>query len=335
MYLRPDGGSMHLGVLVPATVSDPTDFAIRAEELGYDSAWVPELWHESAIVRLADVAARTDRIELGTAIVNVYSRTPAVLAMTAATLDRVSDGRFTLGVGTSTRKAIEDLHGMEWDDPNPVRRAHECIELTKQYLADDGRVNYDGEVFHAADFPALGADVPIYHAALGKANRRVVARLCDGWIPHNVPFRDLPEAFEYVAEHAEEAGRDPDDIAVAPYVPACVSDDGEEARQRVREHLAYYVGNGRGYERAVARRFPEDAERVATLWRGRDRGEAVAAVTDEMVRALGVAGDGEEAREQLREVAAVDVIDRPLVTIPNGAGDLAERTIEELAPERL
>jgi len=325
---------MQLGVLTPA-VDGPTAFAVSAEELGYDSVWIPELWQESGVVRAADVAVHTDSIELGTAILNVFSRSPAVLAMTAATLDRLSDGRFTLGVGTSTRKAVKDLHGLSWDDPNPVRRAHETIELTGRYLDGEGRVEYDGEVFEVRDFPPLGRDVPIYHAALGEANRRVVARLCDGWIPHNVPFPDLPAAFDYVAEHAEAAGRDPDEITVAPYVPACASDDGDEARRKLREHVAYYVGSGEGYRRAVGERFDE-ADTVAERWHEGERGAAADAVTDEMVAALGVAGTPEEAREQLRDLAASDVVDRPLLTIPNTAGTaLAERTVEELAPERL
>ncbi|MFC5969782.1 LLM class flavin-dependent oxidoreductase [Halomarina salina] len=322
-----------LGVLVSPGLDDPTAFAVRAEELGYDSAWTNELWFESGVVRAQDIAAHTDDIDLGTAILNVFSRSPAVLAMTAATIDRLSDGRFTLGLGTSTQKAVEDLHGMGWDDPNPVRKAHETIELTKEFLSGDGRVEYEGETVSVADFPALGRDVPVYHAALGPANRRVVARLCDGWIPHNVPFPDLDESFDYIADHAEEAGRDPDDITVAPYVPCCVADDAETARQHVREHLAYYVGNGEGYRKAVAQRFPDGADEVADNWRAGDRGDAAAAVTDEMVAALGVAGTPEEAREQLREVAELDAIDRPLVVIPNGAEERAEQTMEELAPD--
>lgn len=321
---------MRLGLLVPPVGVDAPDLGVRAESLGYESLWMGELWWSSTPVRLAELAVRTDEVELGTAILNVYSRTPAVLAMTAATLDDLSDGRFTLGVGTSTQKAVEDLHGLDFE--NPARRAHEAIELTKAFLGTEGRVAYDGEVFHAADFPALGADVPIYHAALGKANRRVVARLCDGWIPHNVPFPDLPEAFAYVADHAEKAGRDPANITVAPYVPAAVDDDPEDARDAIRGHVAYYVGNGTGYERAVAARFPEATERVVSAWRSGDRATAPEYVTDEMVDALGVAGTPEDARERLRAVASMDAIDRPLLTIPHNALGLAERTIEELAP---
>jgi alkanesulfonate monooxygenase SsuD/methylene tetrahydromethanopterin reductase-like flavin-dependent oxidoreductase (luciferase family) len=311
---------------------DDGERARRAEALGYDGLWLGELWGASAVVRLAEIAARTDEIELGTAILNVFSRTPALLAMTAATLDDVSGGRFRLGVGTSTKKAIEDLHGLKWDDPNPVRRAHETIALTKAFLDGGGRVEHEGEIFEVADFPALDADVPVYHAALGEANRRVVARLCDGWIPHNVPFSLLAEHHEYIREHADEAGRS-DQIDVAPYVPAAVDEDPETAKDVIRGHVAYYVGNGTGYERAVAERFPDAASTIATAWQSGDRDAATAAVTDAMVDALGVAGTPAQARAQFEAVAEIDCVTRPMVTVPSNADEaMADRTIEALAP---
>lgn len=320
-----------------------TTLAVRAEELGYESVWLGELWGTSSPVQLAEIAEQTETITLGTAILNVFSRTPATLAMTANGLDRVSDGRFILGVGTSTQKAIEDLHGMAFDQP--VRRAHETIELTKRFLgheksnddigSSDHRVAYDGEIFHAADFPMLDADVPIYHAALGRANRRVVARLCDGWIPHNIPFPALNEAFAYVAEHAEKAGRDPADITLAPYVPAAVADDPAVARDAIRGHVAYYAGSGEGYRKAVAAQFPDAADQLTEAWQSGERQAAAGYVTDEMVSALGVAGTPEEARAQLRDLVENSVIDRPIVTIPQQTADeLAEPTIEALAPGR-
>lgn len=324
---------MPTDLLLPQTTDlDTTTLGVRAEELGYDGLWLGELWGTSAIVQLTDIAAQTNEVGIGTAIVNVFSRTPAVLAMTAATLNRVSGGRFRLGVGTSTRKAVEDLHGMDWEDPNPVRRAHETIELTRAFLNNEDRVNYDGEVFEVQDFPSLGADVPMYHAALGKANRRVVARLCDGWIPHNIPFPDLEENFAYIADHAEAAGRNVT-IDVAPYVPAAVSDDVEEAKDVIRGHIAYYVGSGRGYEQAVAQRFPDDATSVAEAWRNGDRETATQNVTDEMVDALGVAGTPEQARNQFQAVADIDCVTRPMVSLPSNADDeMIERTIKELSP---
>ena len=335
---RVNSTSMPVGLLLPdVTTVDQTTLAVRAEEWGYESVWLGELWGTSAPIRLAEIASQTDRVTIGTAILNVFSRTPATLAMTANSLDTISDGRFTLGVGTSTATAIENLHGMAFD--RPVRRAHETIELTKRFLGqDDGggdhRVTYDGELFQVKDFPALDVDVPIYHAALGKANRRVVARLCDGWIPHNVPFSALDDAFAYVADHAEKAGRDPDQITVAPYVPAAVADDPEVARDAIRGHVAYYVGSGEGYRQAVASQFPDAADQVAEAWQASERQAAADSVTDEMVSELGVAGTPGDAREQLQALVEDSVVDHPIVTVPQQAADaVAESTIEALAPE--
>jgi len=333
---------MDVGLLLPDVSDlDQTALAVRAEEQGYDSVWLGELWGTSAPIRLAEIADRTDQVAIATAIVNVFSRTPATLAMTAKSLDTASDGRFVLGVGTSTATAIENLHGMAFDQP--VRRAHETIELTKRFLGQDDenesgdhRVSYDGEIFQVSDFPALDVDVPIYHAALGRANRRVVARLCDGWIPHNVPFSALDDAFAYVADHAEEADRNPDEIAVAPYVPAAVADDPAVARDAIRGHVAYYVGSGEGYRNAVASRFPTEADQVAEAWQSGDHQAAAGAVTDEMVADLGVAGTRAEARERLHALVEDTVVERPIITIPRQAADaVAESTIEALAPADL
>ncbi len=325
---------MKTGLLLPpADVMDPVSVATTAEELGYGSVWMPELWGSDAFVQLGALARETEEIGLGTAIANVFSRSPAVVAMAAATVDRFADGRMTLGTGVSTPKAIEDLHGMEYDQP--VRRAHETIAIAQRYLsAGEEPVSYDGELFEVADFDPLGVDVPIYHAALGPANRRVVARLADGWIPHNIPFPALDEAFQEIEETAREAGRDPSEITVAPYVPAAVSDENpENARDAIRGHVAYYVGSGEGYRRAVAQRFPDAAATVADRWQAGDRDAAKAAVTDEMVGALGVAGSTANAREQLDELRD-GLVDLPIVTVPaQVAGDMALDTIQALAPE--
>ena len=312
---------------------EPGEIAARAESLGYNGIWMPELWGESAVVALTEMACRTEEIDLGTAIVNVYSRSPAVLAMTAASLERASDGRFVLGTGVSTPKAIEDLHGIDFD--RPVRRAHETIELVEQFTAGEGRVEYDGEVLEVADFPALEADVPLYHGALGPANRRVVGRLCDGWLPHNIPLSELESAFETVAETAREAGRDPGEITVAPYLPTAASEDREEARRTLRKHIAYYLGSGDGYRKAAATRYPEEADRIATAWQDGDRGEATQAVTDDMLEDLGIAGTPEEVRDRLRAIVEGTVVDRPIVVIPDPASpELREETVDGVAPVR-
>jgi len=133
---------MHLGVVIPRTgTHDPTDLAISGKT-GIRLRLDGELWGSSSVVKLSEIAAKTDEVELGTAIVNVFSRTPAVLAMTAATLDRVSNGRASLGVGTSTPTAVENVHGMPFD--RPIRRSHETIEVIQCILGDDEPVTYEG-----------------------------------------------------------------------------------------------------------------------------------------------------------------------------------------------
>ncbi|MFC4357609.1 LLM class flavin-dependent oxidoreductase [Halobium salinum] len=329
---------MRLGVLLPEGTADvPLDTAELAATTGYDAIWAGELWGADAFVQLTTVAHRlgdaVSDVALGTAIANVYSRSPAALAAAATTLDSVHDGPVRLGVGPSTPKAIEDLHGASYD--RPVRRTHEAAELVHRFTAGEGRVDYDGELFETADFPALDADVPVYTAALGPAARRMTGRVADGWIPHNVPFERLDESFETVAETAREAGRDPSAIDTAPYVPAAVGDDAEAAYEAVRGHLAYYVGSGEGYRKAVATAFPDAADTVAERWRGGDRDGAREAISEGMVDALGVAGTPESARERLREILALDAVDEAILVPSMRADELREGTIRELAPEKL
>ncbi|EMA42328.1 LLM class flavin-dependent oxidoreductase [Halobiforma nitratireducens] len=327
---------MNVGLVLTAGDAEQVERGVRAEELGYDSLWLGELWGESAVVQLAELATRTDEIALGSAILNVYSRSPAVLAMTAASLERASGGRFTLGIGTSTPKAIEDLHGGSFD--RPVRRAHETIEIVRRFLATDGDpVDYDGVLLSVADFPALedsAEPTPIYHAGLGPANRRVVGRLCDGWIPHNIPFSELESAFEEVAGAARERDRDPESITVAPYVPAAVNEDRDRARRTIRRHVAYYVGSGEGYRNAVAMAYPERADRIADAWRSGDRDEAAETVSDEMVDDLGIAATPDDARQRLRSLVDGTGIDEPLIVLPEPAAtETLEATMTAFAPD--
>jgi len=324
---------MSRGILVPFAESHVRDFAERAESLGYDSLWASELWGTDAFMLLTKVANATDEITLGTAIINIYGRSPATIAQAAATLDRDSGGRVLLGLGTSTKKTVEDLHGASFD--NPPRRLHESTELTKEFIHRDDRVSYEGKIFDVADFPGLDTEVPVYTAALGAATRRATGRTADGWLPHNIPFDHLAEAFETIAETAREAGRDPDEITTTPYVPAAVSEDPEEAQQTIRGHLAYYIGSGEGYERAVSRKYPDQATAVSEAWRSGNRGDAREGVTDAMIEDLAIAGTPDDARAQLAELEAIDVVDEPLIVIPNGVSDeMSDRTLTALSPSR-
>lgn len=323
---------MDIGFRLPQGPVAPVELAQQVESLGYSSVWAGELWGADALVTLGRIAEATERVGLGTAIVNVYSRTPAALAMAAATLDDGADGRVRLGLGASTERAVEGIHGLAYD--RPVRRTHETAAIVRRLLGGDEPASYDGEVLAVANVPPLGADVPLYNAALGPANRRATGRLFDGWLPHNVPLDRLDDAFETIAEAARSAGRDPDDISVAPYVPTAVAEDEATARGQVKDHIAYYVGSGAGYRRAVASSYPDEAETVAERWADGDRGAARAAVTDPMVDALGIAGTPETARERFHALADRPLVDEPLV-VPAGRPDpdRVRRTVEAIAPD--
>lgn len=314
------------GVLLPGG-RDPRTFANRAAELGYDRLWVGELWGADAFVQLARAADAP--IGLGTAIVNVFSRTPATLAQAAVSVDRIASGDVVLGLGTSTPQAISSIHGLEFEQP--VRRLHETTELVRTVLSAGDAVSYDGETVGADGVPGLDHELPVYTAALGEAARRATGRVADGWLPHNVPFDRLAEAYETVEGAAAEAGRDAP-VTVAPYVPCAVSEDDTEARNAIRDHLAYYVGSGEGYQRAVATSFPEEAATIADAWHRGDREAARGAVTDEMVDALGVAGTPDAARERLTGLLDRDVVDTAIVVVPENAPDLVDETVATLAP---
>ncbi len=332
--------SSTIGVLLPSfdkfADNSPHDFVNNIREWGYEAVWAGELWGSDSLIQLGELASNHPNLRIGTSIVNVFSRTPATLAMAAATLNRISDGRFTLGVGVSTPRAIENVHGVDYD--RPIQRTEEVIELVKT-LTDDGseeRVEFSGDIFSVSGVPPLPYPASVYNAALGRKNRRVTGRVADGWIPHMLPLDTLGEAFEEVAEGARHAERDPDDIRVAPYVPIAVHDDPEQARGVVRSHIAYYVGSGEGYRNAVAEHFPDATERVSDAWNRGNRGEARDRVPDEMVDALGIGGRPEEARDRLKDLISGGVVDDPILVVPLHAdNEIRTRTLEAVAPTRL
>jgi alkanesulfonate monooxygenase SsuD/methylene tetrahydromethanopterin reductase-like flavin-dependent oxidoreductase (luciferase family) len=326
---------MELGITCPdvARAGGAAETAERAENLGYESFWLGELWGENSFMQLAEAAMRTHKIRLATGIVNVYSRTPAVLAMGAHSLDRASDGRAALGVGVSSPKAVEDLHSLCFE--RPVRRTHEAVELIKEFLGGNGRVHYHGEIFQVDDFSALNADVPIANAALGPGNRRVTGRLCDAWMPNNVPLSIMADWYETITDSAREAGRDPEDIQCTPWIHTAVCSDPAVARDAIRGTVAYYVGAADGYKNAVGAAYPDEAEQIAATWRSGDRDAARESVTAEMVADLGCAGTAEQVRAQLREVAKKPFVDLPIVAIPDGLDDdRSEQTMTAVAPSQ-
>ncbi|HSB08915.1 MAG TPA: LLM class flavin-dependent oxidoreductase [Blastocatellia bacterium] len=278
--------------------------ARTADACGYDSFWLPEAWEREAFTILTELALRTERIHLGTGIINVFSRSPALIAMSAATLDEASGGRFRLGLGTSGARVIEDFHGVKFD--KPLTRLKETVQIVRALLSGDA-VEFSGRCFELRrfklGFKPLRTDIPIYVAALAPKSLNQIGQIADGWLPTHWPRVKLSEGIAEVREAAKNVGRDATRIEIAPFVNVVVSDDVAKARNSARLPLAYYLGGMGDYYHASLSRlgFGIDADRVRELWQaGRPR-DAIRAVTDEMVDSIAICGPLETCREQLDE----------------------------------
>src|SRR2546428_3345625 len=222
---------MKLGLNLPYEGSlafpEAVELAQRAEALGFESVWMPEAYGTDAISILGALAARTERIRLGTGIVNVFSRTPALLAQTAATLDLISGGRFILGLGTSGHQVVSGWHGMAFDQT--LLRMRETIAIVRQVLRRD-RLIFEGEVFHLDQGLKLlahpvRATVPIYLATLTPGGLRLTGELGDGWIPTLFSPGDMDLVRHDLDAGAPISGRSLDSLAIAPHVPVSIDDD--------------------------------------------------------------------------------------------------------------
>jgi F420-dependent oxidoreductase-like protein len=304
-----------------------------ADACGYDSFWVPEAWERDAFTLLTELALKTERIHLGTGIVNIFSRSPALLAMSAATIDELSGGRFRLGLGTSGARVVEDFHGLKFD--KPLTRLREAIQIIRLLLAGE-RVDFDGQCFQLArfklGFKPLRADLPIYVAALASKSLGRLGELADGWMPTHWPREQLAEGISHIRAGAEAANRNPASIEIAPMVNVIVSDNLPKARDRARLPIAYYVGGmGDFYHDSLARLgFAAEADHVRDAWQAGRRKEALRAVTDEMVDGIAICGSVETCRVRLDELTASGAT-LPLIALPT-EGTTADkiRIIESL-----
>lgn len=165
-----------------------------ADACGYDSFWMPEAWERDAFTLLTELAGRTERIHLGTGIINVFSRSPALIAMSAATLDDISGGRVRLGLGTSGARVVEDFHGVRFS--KPLTRLRETIQIIRLLLAGE-RADFSGECFELRrfklGFKPVRSEIPIYVAALTQKSLRQAGELADGWLPTYWPRARIQE----------------------------------------------------------------------------------------------------------------------------------------------
>lgn len=327
---------LFLPISAQPSIHDQVEYAVRADELGYDRVWLAETWGRDAITILATIAARTDNIGIGTSISSVYSRSPALLGQTAATLDEASGGRFRLGVGQSAPPFNEMWHGV--DHERPLRRIRETIEIVRQVLSGEV-VDYNGDIFDLSGF-RLRFDPPsppprIDAAAMGPKAMELAGRFADGVHTTMVTPDGLAESMAHFERGLDLGDRDREESRVMVGFPSCVLEDGEQARDRVRHHLAFYIGSmARAYHDHLARQgYESEADDIVRLWMTGEQEQAEAVISDAMLDELAVGGRPSLARERLNEWEAMDSVDAAVPVLPvHTPVEENMSTIEALAP---
>src|SRR4051795_2225645 len=312
----------------------------EAEGIGYDSVWAAEAYGSDAATVLAWLAGQTSRIKLGSAIFQMPARSPAMTAMTAATLDQLSDGRFLLGLGPSGPQVAEGWHGQRF--ARQLQRTREYAAVVRKALARE-RLEFAGETLQLPlpDGPGKALKltiapvqerIPIFLAAIGPKNTQLAGEIADGWIPIFFSPENVGDLRPLLEEGAARAGRSLDGFDVAPTVNVSIDDDLRAARDRMRPFIALYVG-GMGSRKqnfynalAVRYGFEAAAKEIQDLYLDGKRDEAAAAVPDELVDTVTLCGPRDHVRERLAVYRDAGVGTLGITPV---AGSKAER-IEQL-----
>lgn len=309
--------------------------AVLADELGYDSFWIPEAWGYEVFSLLTEIAGHTKRIKLGTGIVNCFSRSPGLLAMNAATVDEISEGRLLLGLGTSGKRVIEGFHARAFD--KPLTQLRDVIRVTKTLLSGRKLTESDAKLhdyrpFNLAMKP-LRADVPIYVAALKRKSITSIGELADGWIPTFWPYMELARGHAWIAEGAAKVGRDASEITTAPFTT--VIPLGEAGIREARQIISFYIGGMGDYYKELLSGFgyADVCKRVDELYKDpKTRSQAADAVSEEMIEALTIAGEPQHCIDELARRRSYG-IDLPILNLPsNLPWEMVELFIRTMAP---
>jgi F420-dependent oxidoreductase-like protein len=305
--------TLEIGVTAAPAMPWMVDYVVEAERLGAAAVWLPEFWAHDALTPLGALSQATESIRLGTAIVQLGTRTPAMLAMSAMTLQQLSGGRFLLGIGTSGPQVVEGWHGVAFS--KPVTRTRETIEIIRLVTAGE-RLEYEGSVYRlplpdgegkALRSAAPPVHVPVYVASLGPANLRLTGELADGWIGNSFLTESADVFLDEIAAGARAVGRSLADVDITVAVSCEITDDVEEAGRRHAEGYAFTFGAmGSGstnfYNRAFARQgFSDAVAEVQRLWLAGDREAARRAVPTEIGLRTNLIGPPEEIRRRLQE----------------------------------
>lgn len=325
---------------------EAAELVLAAEGMGYESVWAAESYGSDVVSVLAWLAARTEKINLGAAIMQVPARPPAAAAMAGATIDKLSGGRFLFGFGPSGPQVSEGWYGVPY--AKPWGRTREYIEVVREIVAREGPVNHQGEHYTLPlpggegkplklNFHPLRNQIPVFVGAIGRKSVEMAAEICDGWIPI---FFSV-DAFEQTwGEHLEagfaKGGRQRSDLEVSPSLQVAIDGDLEAAKNVVKAGLVLYFG-GMGSRKTnfyvdLAHRFGfgDVADEVQRRFQDGDRGGAFEAMPDEIVEATSLVGTEAEVAERIERFRGAG-IDRLICSPVHVERDEQLHTLERLA----
>jgi F420-dependent oxidoreductase-like protein len=293
--------------------ADQLNIVQEAERLGYDSVWAAEAYGSDTATVLGWLAGQTSKIRLGSGIFQMPGRSPAMTAMTAATIDQLSNGRMILGIGSSGPQVAEGWHGQRF--AKQLQRTREYVAVVRMALARE-RLEFHGETLELPlpDGPGKALKLtiapvqerlPIYLAAIGPKNTALAGEIADGWIPTLFSPEHVSELRPLLEEGAERSAKSLEHFDIAPTVNVFVTDDLQGARDAMRPFIALYVG-GMGsrdqnfYNQVVQRYgFTDAAKKIQDLYLEGKREEAMAAIPDELIDTVSLCGPKDVVRERL------------------------------------
>jgi len=292
---------------------DQLEIVQTAESLGYDSVWSAEAYGSDAATVLAWLAGQTTRIRLGSGIFQMPARSPAMTAMTAATIDQLSGGRMILGIGSSGPQVAEGWHGQRF--AQQLQRTREYVAAVRMALARE-RLELHGETLELPlpdgqgkalklTIAPVQERIPIYLAAIGPKNTALAGEIADGWIPTLFSPEHARELRGALEEGAARSGRSLEGFDVAPTVNVCIDEDEEKARDLARPFIALYVGGmgsrQKNFYNALVQRYGYEAEarQIQDLFLEGKRDEAMAAIPTALIDSVSLCGRPEHVRERL------------------------------------
>jgi F420-dependent oxidoreductase-like protein len=326
------------------TAQDQIELVREAETSGFDSVWTAEAYGSDAATPLAWFAAQTERVRLGAAILQIPGRSPAMTAMTAVTLDHLSGGRFSLGLGTSGPQVAEGWHGQRFG--HQLARTREYVEIVRKALARE-RLTYEGEQF-TLPLPngpgkalklmiaPVQERIPIYIAAIGPKNTELVGEIADGWLPVFFSPEHVDGSRGLLEAGATRSGRSLEGFDIAPTVQVSIDDDVERARDMMRPFIALYVGGmgsrDKNFYNQLVRRygFEDAAGEIQDLYLAGKKQEAAAAIPPELIDLVTMCGPRERVAERL-EVYREAGVGTLIASVMAPESEARRRTVRELA----